>query len=69
MTTPEIPPEWRTPAEITNYVETPPYRETIAYAKRLAEASPLIRYESFGKSGEGRDMPLLIAAEGEAFTP
>ena len=65
----EIPPEWRTHAEITNYVETPRYRETVAYAKRLADASPLIRYESFGKSGEGRDMPLLIAAEGETFTP
>jgi murein tripeptide amidase MpaA len=67
MTT--IPPEWLTHAEKTDYRETPRYDATIEYSKRLAEASPLIRYETFGKSGEGRDLPLLIAAEGEAFTP
>jgi murein tripeptide amidase MpaA len=64
-----IPPEWRTHAELTNYCETPRYEETIAYAKRLAKASPMIRYESFGKSGEGRDLPLLIATGGDTFTP
>jgi murein tripeptide amidase MpaA len=64
-----IPREWLTHAEKTDYRETPRYDATIEYAKRLADASPLIRYETFGKSGEGRDLPLLIAAEGEAFTP
>ena len=68
-TTPKIPLEWQTHAEQTNYRETPRYQPTIDYAKRLAEGSPLIRYESFGKSGEGREMPLLIAAEGQTFTP
>ena len=67
MTT--IPPEWLTHAEKTDYRETPRYDATIEYAKRLAAASPLIRYETFGRSGEGRDLPLLIAAEGETFTP
>ena len=38
-------------------------------AKRLDQASPLIKFQSFGKSGEGRDLPLLIATEGETFTP
>ncbi len=66
---PEVPLEWRTHAEITGYRETPRYRETIEYCRRLAEASPLIRYESFGKSGEGRELPLLIAAEDECFAP
>src|SRR5204862_7246461 len=37
--------------------------------KRLDLASPLIKYTTYGKSGEGRDMPLLIAASGAAFTP
>jgi hypothetical protein len=71
MTTqnPQIPPTWRTHAEIANYQQTPRYRETLDYCQRLAEASPLIRYESFGKSGEGREMPLLIGAADEAFTP
>ncbi len=64
-----IPPEWLTHAEKTDYRETPRYDATIEYAKRLAEASPLIRYETFGKSGEGRDLALLIAAEDGTFTP
>jgi murein tripeptide amidase MpaA len=65
----QIPPEWLTQAEKTDYRETPRYGATIEYAQRLAEASPLIRYETFGKSGEGRDLPLLIATEDETFTP
>src|SRR5215813_6027576 len=60
--------EWATHAELTNYRETPRYEQTVAYCRRLAEASPLILYSSFGKSGEGRDLPLLIAAKGDAFT-
>src|SRR5947209_6804218 len=68
-TQPSVPTEWQTLAEKTNYRETPRYDETIAYSRKLADASPLIRYESFGKSGEGRDLPLLIAASGNTFTP
>ena len=64
-----IPQEWLTHAELTDYRETPRYTETIAYAKRLDEVSSLIKFESFGKSGEGRELPLLIAAEGATFTP
>jgi len=64
-----IPPEWLTHAERTDYRETPRYQETIAYCERLAAASPLIRFTSFGQSGEGRDLPLLIASEGDTFTP
>jgi murein tripeptide amidase MpaA len=63
------PPEWRTHAEKTDYRETPRYDETVAYSRKLDAASPLIRYTSFGQSGEGRDLPLLIAAAGETFTP
>jgi murein tripeptide amidase MpaA len=66
---PAVPSEWLTHAEKTDYRETPRYNETIEYSKRLDQASPLIKYLTFGKSGEGRDLPLLIAAEGETFTP
>jgi Zinc carboxypeptidase len=65
----ETPSEWQTPAEKANYSETPTYDETVAYARRLAAASPLIKFVSFGQSGEGRELPLLIATEGETFTP
>lgn len=60
--------EWATHAELTNYRETPRYEQTIDYCKRLAEASPLIQYTSFGNSGEGRELAVLIGAE-DAFTP
>lgn len=68
-TPPNIPPEWQTRAEKTDYRETPRYDETVAYARKLADASPLIEFESFGQSGEGRALPLLIAATGNTFTP
>src|SRR5215475_10531895 len=61
--------EWQTHAEKTDYRETPTYAETIKYSKRLAEASPLIEYTPFGLSGEGRDLPLLIASDGGTLTP
>jgi hypothetical protein len=64
-----IPAEWKTHAEKTNYRETPRYAETVAYCEHLAAATPLIRLTSFGQSGEGRDLPLLIATDGETFTP
>ena len=69
MSTTQIPPEWRTHAEATGYRETPSYDDTVAFARRLAHASPCIDYESFGFSGEGRELPLVIASETGTFTP
>ncbi|HEX6718263.1 MAG TPA: M14 family metallopeptidase [Pyrinomonadaceae bacterium] len=68
MTT-NIPPEWRTHAESTDYRETPNYSDTVAFARRLAHASPWIVCESFGFSGQGRELPLIIASETGTFTP
>lgn len=64
-----VPPTWQTTAEATYYHKTSTYAEAIAYSKRLVGASPWIRYRSIGKSGEGRDIPLLIASGNRAFTP
>jgi hypothetical protein len=64
-----VPPAWQTTAEKTDYRKTSTYDEAVAFSKRLDAASPLIVYQTYGKSGEGRDMPLLIAASGGAFTP
>lgn len=61
--------EWQTHAEKTDYRETPRYDETLAYCERLDAASPLIRLTNFGRSGEGRPLPLVIAATGGTFTP
>ncbi|HEX8178266.1 MAG TPA: M14 family metallopeptidase [Pyrinomonadaceae bacterium] len=67
--TPPVPPAWRTHAEQTDYRETPRYEETVAYCRKLAAAANAIRYVEFGRSGEGRALPLLIAAKGRTFTP
>ena len=59
----------QTHAEQTNYRQTPNYADTIAFAKDLAAASPAIEYRGFGHSGQGRELPLLIASETQTFTP
>ncbi len=64
-----VPKEWMTVAEETDYAKTSTYVQAVAFAKRLDAASRDVVYKSYGKSGEGRDMPLLIAASGGAFTP
>jgi zinc carboxypeptidase len=61
--------DWQTPAEKTKYRFTPDYAETIAFAQQLATASPSIEYRTFGRSGQGRELPLLIASETGTFTP
>ena len=65
----DVPPRWQTTAESTDYKKTSSYEEAVAYSKRLDTATQFITYQTYGKSGEGRDMPLLIAATGNAFTP
>ena len=66
----KVPAAWQTTAEKTDYAKTSTYDEAVAFSKKLAAASGgLIVYKSYGKSGEGREMPLLIAATGKAFTP
>lgn len=60
---------WQTHAEQTDYNETPDFAATIEFAKKLETASPLIQFSSFGRSGEGRSLPLLIATEGKTFSP
>lgn len=61
--------QWLTWYEKSNYLETPRYEETIKYSKMLANASDFIHYTAFGKSPQGRDLPLLIADKNKNFTP
>ena len=68
--TAEVPADaWQTPYEASGFLETPRYRETIDYLKRLEKGSPWIRVTSFGTSGEGRDLVLAIASNDRAFDP
>ncbi len=55
--------------EKSQYISTPRYAETIDFCKKLDKASPLLHYTTFGKSPEGRDLPLLIADKNGNFTP
>lgn len=63
-----VPQDWQTLAEQTDYQRTWNYAETIAFAQKLDKASDKIVYKSYGKSGEGRDMPLLIISDDKDFT-
>ncbi|MCO6511244.1 MAG: hypothetical protein J5I65_10680 [Aridibacter famidurans] len=65
----KVPAEWRTHAEISDYRSTPRHAETLEYSRRLANHSPLVTYGSIGKSPEGREIPLLIAAADGNFDP
>jgi hypothetical protein len=63
-------PDWRTPAEISGYRTTPDYAETVAYLERIAAAAPnQVRIENFGKTGEGRDLKIVIASKDGVFDP
>src|SRR5215813_4141278 len=69
MTQTQVPPDWQTPAEKTGYSQTPDYAETIAFAKRLASESTSIQFQTFGFSGQGRALPLLVCSEAGVFSP
>jgi len=55
--------------EKSNYRETPRYDGTIEFCRKLDQASPILKYSTFGKSPQGLDLPLLIADKNGNFTP
>lgn len=64
------PDDWRTPTEISDYRTTPRYDETMAYVHRVATAAPKqVRVESFGKTGEGRDLVVVVVSKDGVFDP
>lgn len=65
----DVPNYWRTRAEKSNYRLTADYDESIRYARQLEAGSRWIQYQSYGRSGQGRDLPLLIVSKDRAFTP
>lgn len=60
---------WLTTYERSGFLRTGRYDETIAYCKRLAGASPLAKFISFGVSARGRDLPLMILSQDRTFEP
>ena len=61
--------KWITDFEASGGLRTPRYKETIAYCRRLAQASPWVHYSSFGTSPQGRGLPLVILSNERAFDP
>ncbi|WP_414712239.1 M14 family metallopeptidase, partial [Sphingomonas sp.] len=55
---------WITPAERTGFATTPRYAETRAWLEHLAAASPLVAVETFGRTGEGRELLMVRASTG-----
>jgi hypothetical protein len=50
-------------AELTNYEETSRYEDVMKFIAALQKQTDKLRVESFGKSEEGRDLPLMIFAD------
>ncbi len=62
--------EWQTPAEAADYRTTPDYAETVRYLERLATAYPgWVRFESFGRTGEGRELKLVVVSKDGVVDP
>jgi len=61
--------DWQTYYEQSNFLETPRYKQSIEFAKKLADASEYVSYTTFGKSLQGRDLPLIIIDKNKNFTP
>jgi len=62
-------PDLRSRAEMTNYEETSSYADVQRVITGLVSSSPLVHTESFGKTEEGRDLPLLVISEPKVTTP
>ena len=66
----KAPGDWQTPGEKSAYRTTPRYDETMAYIRRVVAAAPRrVKIESFGKTGEGRDLVIAIVSRDGNFDP
>ncbi len=61
--------DMRTRAEITNYEETSSYADVTRVIDGLVATSKLVHTESFGKTEEGRDLPLMVISDPKVTTP
>jgi len=60
---------WQTRAEASDFAATSTLAETVDFLHRLADRNPALRVTSFGRSGQGRELPLVVASAKGAFTP
>ena len=56
--------ELKTTAEASGFASTSSYEDVVKFMKAVDEASPAIFYASYGKTFEGREMPLAVVGTG-----
>ncbi len=62
--------EWATPAEKSCYATTPDYAATMDYLRRVETAAPReVKIEPFGKTGEGRELDVVVVSRDGVFDP
>lgn len=54
----------RTTAEESNFASTSTYAEVVRFMRTVAENSPNVHYRTYGKTYEGREMPLAVVGVG-----
>ena len=64
QTQPAVPSQLITMAEATSYKSTSTYESVVALMKFAADKSPVIFYTTYGKTFEGREMPLAVVGTG-----
>jgi hypothetical protein len=65
----DVPGFWRTRAERTAWHQSADYEETMRFCRQAEGGSRWVKLTSYGTSGQGRDLPLLIVSKDRAFTP
>ena len=54
----------KTTAEASGFTSTSSYDDVVRFMKAVDAASPLVHYTTYGKTFEGRDMPLAVVGTG-----
>jgi hypothetical protein len=54
----------KTTPEATGYKSTSTYEDVVRFMRAVDDASPLVFYTTYGKTYEGRDMPLAVVGTG-----
>src|SRR3954453_20961554 len=54
----------KTTAEASGFKSTSTYDDVVKFMKAVDDASPIIFYSTYGKTFEGRDMPIAVVGTG-----
>ncbi len=64
-----IPPDHYTRAELRAFRSIATYDEVIVFCERLAKTSPSLKLDFYGRSGQGRKMPVVFVSKEKEFSP